>query len=225
MADTHYLVAVMNPKGGNKIEYITLDELNTLLTQAEEDDISDLKAQVAALEAVKPTEKEVHVATAGTLDVTIEAVGADGKTFQVGTKTYTFRTALTTDPATIPNEILIAGNVSDQALYLKKAINGETPAGAYSAGTVANADVEASVDSAKLTLTMRVKGQAGVNVTCNDAAISDLEANVPTPLAGAVAGTVAEKGAILFDGTKLYVATEKLTAYDSTGLKEITYTT
>jgi hypothetical protein len=92
-----------------------------------------------------------------------ESLVADGETVTIGETVYAFKTALTTDPATVPNEVLIGANYTEQMHNLYLAIMGETGEGTnYSTGTVAHADVVSSdVDTAAITVTAREFGAAG----------------------------------------------------------------
>lgn len=86
-----------------------------------------------------------------------------GKKVTIGEAIYTFVAALTTDPATIPYEVLIGADADETLANLKAAINGEEGEGTlYGEGTVANADVTCgAVTAHAITVTAKVAGLAG----------------------------------------------------------------
>jgi len=98
--------------------------------------------------------------TAATGVLTASGAPNDGETVTIGETVYTFKTALTTDPATVPNEVLI-GETPLPNLVL--AINGGEGVGTiYSTGTVAHPDVTAAeVSENATTITAKVAGAAG----------------------------------------------------------------
>lgn len=95
----------------------------------------------------------------------------NGETLVLGAKTYTFVSALTTDPATVPNEILIEADVDDTLQNLKDAINTGAVADKVSVGTTPNADVDAgAINTTDHTLALEatVAGAAGNDITVTD---------------------------------------------------------
>lgn len=72
----------------------------------------------------------------------------DGSTVTIGTRVYTAKTTLSTNPS-IPNQILIGGTASIFLDNLKSAINGSTGVGTtYSTGTGQNPEVTATTKTA-----------------------------------------------------------------------------
>lgn len=185
--------------------------------------VGKLGTDVTALQAMAPTVAEVNIATAATIDITHEEVNTAGKKIKIGKMEYKFVTALT-QPA-IANEIIVANNVSNQALFLKAAINGEAGAGeTYGTGTTAHTQVTATaIADGKVTLSMKTKGTAGVVIEHDDLDAYDIASPAAT-WSTAVVGTPAlATGQIIIDAinSKLYVCTDDslCTAYESSGWK------
>jgi hypothetical protein len=86
-----------------------------------------------------------------------------GKKVTIGEIIYTFVSALTTDPAAIPYEVLIGADADTTLGNLKAAINGEAGEGTkYGTGTVAHPDVTCgAVTAHAVTVTAKVAGLAG----------------------------------------------------------------
>jgi hypothetical protein len=141
------------------------------------------------------------VKATGTVD--FSDLPANGNTLKIGSKTYTFKTALSTEP-TVPNEILIGTTVADQLIHLGEAINGEAIAEGtdFSTGTTANDDVVSLDVTGDVDLEAKVAGtvgnvdlvKVGANITISGA-----------KLAGGVDGTVGVKDQIEVDSTNLYI--------------------
>ncbi len=73
---------------------------------------------------------------------------ADGDTVTIGDTVYTFKAALTTDPAAVPYEVLIGVSAATALDNWKSAINATTGEGTtYGTGTEAHPDVEATTNS------------------------------------------------------------------------------
>lgn len=80
--------------------------------------------------------------------LTVDGVFTGGETVTIGGVTYTFRAALTTDPTTVPYEVLIGGSAAASLDNLKSAVNGSGTEGTnYSTGTVAHPTVEATTNT------------------------------------------------------------------------------
>lgn len=93
--------------------------------------------------------------------ITIAGTGpADSQTVTIGGVEYTFVTALTDDPATVPYEIVRSDTPATAAANLAAAINGEVGA-TVSVGTDANPLVSATVDGAVVTVTANQAGTDG----------------------------------------------------------------
>lgn len=154
------------------------------------------------------------VAAAGTLTSNNTNV-TDGKVVVVGAVTYTFKTALTTNPATVPNEILIGADADGTLANLKAAINGAAGEGtSYSTGTVAHPDVSCgNVTSHAVIVTAKVKGTAA-NSKATTTDETTLSWGAAT-LAGGVNGTVGAAREVLADSSYLYVAVAANTVADA----------
>lgn len=110
----------------------------------------------------------------------------DGSQITIGSITYTFKTALTTSPATVANEVLIGGSDAAALDNLKLAINAGSGIGTnYSTGTVAHPDVVAT-DNTNTTqkVVARVPGTAA-----NTKATTSLNATLSWPAATLGDGT------------------------------------
>lgn len=102
-------------------------------------------------------------ATFATGTLTLSGNANDAETVVIGSKTYTFKTALT--PAA--NEVLIGASASDSCDNLIAAINGGAGAGTlYGTGTTASTEVSAAAGTGDtVDLTALVEGPAGVVAT------------------------------------------------------------
>jgi len=105
--------------------------------------------------------------------------GTNGSTVTIGTQTYTFVTALSSNAGGTANEIL-GGTEANDLTYLAQAVNNVTTAGTigttYSTGTVINPFVTAGTPtSTQLTFTSKVAGAgsgSGGTATGNNIAVS-----------------------------------------------------
>ena len=95
------------------------------------------------------------VGSVGTLTIT---TAANNDTVTIGDVTYTFKTALSTNP-TVPYEVLIGASATTAATNLVAAINGTD--GSYGSGTVHHPLVRATNASGVVTVTARNAGSAG----------------------------------------------------------------
>lgn len=143
------------------------------------------------------------------------------ETISAGGKTYTFVTALTTEPATVANEILLEADVDDTLQNLANAINAINDAGQlgtkYSTGTTINANVSAGTVNTtdhKFTVTAKVKGTVGNAIVLTEAATDTTVTGTGT-LAGGINGTVGLAKEILVDSSYLYVAIAANTIADA----------
>jgi hypothetical protein len=135
-------------------------------------------ATLALTGVITPGKHAESVVTANTI--------IDGSQITIGEVTYTFKTTLTTDPATVPNEVLIGANDAAALDNLKLAINHGSGEGTnYSTGTVAHPDVVAT-DNADTTqkVVARVPGTAA-----NTLATTSLDATLSWPAATLGDGT------------------------------------
>lgn len=108
------------------------------------------------------TMNEPDTAASGVLTSNNSQV-TEGKTVTLGEIIYTFVAALTTDPATVPYEVLIGADADGTLANLQKAINGTgTPGTEYSVGTEVHPDVTCGdVTAHAVTVTAKVAGLAG----------------------------------------------------------------
>jgi len=131
----------------------------------------------------------------------------DGDTVTIGGVVYTFRTALTTEPATIPNEVLIGVSAAVALDNLKLAINAGAGVGTnYSTGTVAHPDVTATTN----TNTTQLIEAKVAGVLANEIATteeSDHLAWGDVVMAGGVDGTVGVQDEIVVDAGYIYICT------------------
>jgi hypothetical protein len=132
-------------------------------------------------------------ATAATGTFTVGAGNAqNNNTVTIGTRTYTFRTTLSSGP-TVPNEILIGATVTETATRLVAAIMGTAGEGStYSIGTLPHPQVSATNTAGVVTITSRLLGVAG-----NSLALSAVGANLTVSgatLTGGANGTVLTEG-------------------------------
>jgi hypothetical protein len=142
------------------------------------------------------------VAASGTLTVTAGGSNiANNDTVTIGSKVYTFKTALT--PA--EGEVLIGANDTAALLNLKNAINHEGTAGTDYSCAAAHSTVSATSSNATtLVIAAKTKGAAG-----NDIASTETGANMSwgaAHLAGGVNGTPGAANEICVDGSYLYHA-------------------
>lgn len=100
---------------------------------------------------------------------TLSAQPADGDTVTIGSKVYTFKTALSTGP-TVANEVLRGAATANSLANLTAAINGAAGAGTtYSTGTVANTQVTAAVAGSTVVVTAKVGGATGNTIATTEA--------------------------------------------------------
>lgn len=139
---------------------------------------------------------------------------SNGKKVVIGAITYTFKTALTTDPTTVPYEVLIGASAAESLDNLKLAINKGAGEGTnYSTGTVAHPLVTATTN----TNTTQVIEAKTAGVAANDIATTTDSAHLSwgaAKMESGVDGTVASKGQIVFDSSYLYIAVDDNTVSD-----------
>lgn len=96
--------------------------------------------------------------------LTFSGPGTDADTVTLGARVYTL-----VDTLAVANDVLIGATAAETAANLAAAINGGAGAGTvYGAGTVAHADVSATVAGAVLTATARVGGVAGNSIASTE---------------------------------------------------------
>lgn len=187
---------------------------------------------IDALQAVAPE----YVATFSTATAASAVLTSDttavtnGSEVTVNDVTYTFVTALTTDPATVPNEVLIGANSDESLTNLKLAINGEATEGTnYSTDTDQPTDVTATVDTDAntVTVTATTKGVGGnAHPKASDDAHLVWDATDPADkFSGGVDGQVGATGKIVFTDDAVYCCTDgtKCVATDSSGWKSAAF--
>ena len=126
----------------------------------------------AAARAPSVQDNDSNPLQAAKANGTLTATGnpAALSTITIGTTTYTIVTALTTDPSTVPYEVLRGASASDTLDNLIAAINGAAGAGTnYSTGTVAHTLVDAAAgDGDRVTITAKAYGSAGNSIATTD---------------------------------------------------------
>jgi hypothetical protein len=107
------------------------------------------------------------VAATGTL--TFSGTVTNNQTVTIGSRTYTFKTALSSGP-TVANEVLIGADAVASRNNLVAAVNAAAGVGTtYSTGTLVHADVTAvAVSTDAITLTAAVAGVAGNSIVTTD---------------------------------------------------------
>lgn len=123
-------------------------------------------------------------AVAATGTFTVGAGNAeDGDTVTIGTRTYTFKTTLSTGP-TVANEVLIGADVTETAANLVAAIMGTAGEGStYSTDTFPHPQVSATNSAGVVTITSLLLGAAG-----NSLALTEDGANLTVSGSGTLSG-------------------------------------
>jgi len=209
---------VIKTTGGEKQEAVALSELDTYISSGEDSRLTALETTinaettglvpvVAGLQAIAQTAKAGTPVAPVAANAILTASGAlsDGNTATVNDQVYTFRTALTTDPSTVPNEILIGASKEASMENLKKAINAEATEGTeYSTDTIQPTDVTATIDGAIVTCTAGHAGTAA-NAYPKAATGANLDWDgVGLTFSNGINGTAGVAGAMLYDATHLY---------------------
>lgn len=217
--DEHYLeihpqYPLTTPERKSITEFEALaesEEKARILALEESVDAEDtgLVAKVSVLEAASQTAKvgaPVTPVAAGAILTAADAL-SDGNTVKVNDVTYTFRTALTTEPSTVPNEVLIGANKEASMTNLKKAINAEATEGTnYSTDTEQPTDVTATVDGAVVTCTAGTAGIAG-NAYPKAAVGANLDWDgTGEVFSGGVNGTTGVSGEMRFEVGAFYIS-------------------
>ena len=177
---------------------------NNLSQTAKETLFDAISKEVSGQGDVVPSTTPVN-AVAATATLTSDTnPPTDTKTVTIGDVVYTFVTALTTDPAEVPYEVLI-GTAAESLDNLKSAINGTAGEGTtYGTGTVAHPLVSATTntDTSQI-IAVKIAGDTSIDVSTDDTSLSWDD----TVTTNGVNGTVARAGQIYFDTTNLYIAT------------------
>jgi len=216
-----YQVLVHDSTGHNPDQWMTLGAFNTLMSDEEDARLKILEASlfdtvVAKLsDAGKPRTTQVAASAILTASGTVKAE----KTVTVNDVTYTFVTDLTTDPDTVPNEVLIGADEDASLTNLTAAINGTAGEGTeYSTGTKQPRDVTGVFDhvsAAKITCTATTAGIGG-NAYPKATNETNLDWDGTTGFfTGGEDITAAIAGTIRYEADKIWVATDKCTATES----------
>ena len=188
--------------------------------------------QIDAAVAVAPEYVDTFAtATAAKAILTSDTTAVtNGSEVTVNDVTYTFVTALTTDPATVSNEVLIGADSDESLTNLMLAINGEATEGTnYSILTDTPADVTATVDTDAntLTVTATTKGVGGnAYPKASDDEHLTWDATDPADkFSGGVDGQVGATGKIVFTASAVYCCTNgtKCVITDSSGWKTVAF--
>lgn len=132
-----------------------------------------------------------------------ETAPGDGDTVTLGTKTYTFKTVLSTEPA-VEGEVLIGASAAAALDNLKAAVNHTGTPGTDYTCEAAHPDIEATTNTdTTQVFVARVAGEAGDALASEED--SDHLAFGETTFGSGVDGTVGSKGEIRFDETYLYI--------------------
>lgn len=133
------------------------------------------------------------IATKATATLTSDATAPDdGDTVTIGETVYTFRTALTTDPETVPYEVLIGASAAIALDNLKLAIDAGAGAGTnYSTGTLQHPTVSGGANAN----TTQVVESDATSVAANSIVVATDSAHLTwgedvTTLSGGSAGKV-----------------------------------
>lgn len=146
-------------------------------------------------------------AVAAKVTLTLATLPTADDTMTIGTKVYTFKATAEAD-----GDIAIGADVAATRLNIVAAING-TGEGQV---CTAHPDVTcAAFSSADAVITAKVKGAAGDAIASTETFSADGNVFSAATLAGGVNGTVAAKGAIRVDASKIYVATDDNTVADA----------
>lgn len=132
---------------------------------ATDEELADATTDISPAILQLPEKTPVN-AVAATKVLTFAGQPNNGETVTIGGQVYTFKTALTTNPAPVPNEVLIGADAEASRNNLVAAINkGAGEGTTYGTGTVANAYVTATATSTdKVTATAKTAGAAGNDI-------------------------------------------------------------
>jgi predicted RecA/RadA family phage recombinase len=128
---------------------------------------------------------------------------SDGDTVTIGSTVYTYKTALTTDPAAVPYEVLIGISAAVALDNLKAAINAdEAGAGTtFGTGTVAHPTVEATTNTNTTQVVVaKTAGSAGNDIATTEAS-THLAWGATTLFGAKSKGDLTKTAANMFFGT------------------------
>lgn len=121
---------------------------------------------------------------------------SDGDTVTIGATVYTFKTALTTNPAAVPYEVLIGASAAAALDNLKSAINATAGAGTtYGTGTAAHPTVEATTNTDTTQLVVALAAGADGNAIATIETSSHLSWSATSLFGGSSAGTLTKTAA------------------------------
>ena len=219
-------IAVIRTSGGDKPEYFTIAEINTVVSAEEDARLTPIESSVTDLQAKinKAIDGAVVAAVAANQTLTLTGNVTELDTVVIGTTTYRFMNDLVPDVA---YDVLKGATASDTLDNLIAAINKAAGEGStYGTGTVAHPLVTATAgDGDTMLVTAKVKGTAyNTTPTTNPIDSGNKIAWGDATLKNGIDGTVGGKGTLRFEATKLWIAISDCTVSDSTGWKYITYT-
>jgi len=219
-------IAVIRTSGGDKPEYFTIAEINTVVSAEEDARLTPIESIVTDLNTKinKAIDGAVVAAVAANQTLTLTGNVTELDTIVIGTTTYRFMNDLVPDVA---YDVLKGATASDTLDNLIAAINKAAGEGStYGTGTVAHPLVTATAgDGDTMLVTAKVKGTAyNTTPTTNPIDSGNKIAWGDATLKNGIDGTVGGKGTLRFEATKLWIAISDCTVSDSTGWKYITYT-
>lgn len=197
--------------GGTTPELRDLSEIRAWLI-----DTADDPELTAAIEAIKPTAGAPTAPVAAKAILTTSGAVVAESTVTINGVTYTFVTALSTEP-TVPNEILIGADEDASFTNLTAAIMGTAGKGtAYSTDTEKPVDITAvfNTDSATtITVTATTAGEIGntYDIGKSNRGGGSISWDEVDYLADGVNGTVGVSGAIRFVTGELWISTDEST--------------
>jgi len=218
-------IAVIRTSGGDKPEYFTIAEINTVVSAEEDARLTPIESIVTDLNTKinKAIDGAVVAAVAANQTLTLTGNVTELDTIVIGTTTYRFMNDLVPDVA---YDVLKGATASDTLDNLIAAINKAAGEGStYGTGTVAHPLVTATAgDGDTMLVTAKVKGTAyNTTPTTNPIDSGNKIAWGDATLKNGIDGTVGGKGTMRFEATKLWVAISDCTVSDSTGWKYISY--
>jgi len=185
---------------------VTADELNQLDGGIYTGNVTgDVTGSASELVTGTPV---LDVAAQCTL--TLDTQPSAGETFTVGSRTYTFTTDETADAT---GEIDVGADLADCKTRITRAF-----VGTDTWETAATEFTWADWDTNDLVLTWATAGVVGNSAACTETMATETNVFDATTFGTTVAGvdgTVAAKGAVLWDATHIYIATAANTTADS----------
>lgn len=150
-------------------------------------------------------------AVAASKVLTVSGLPTSGHTVTIGTTVYTWVDELTTDPETVPFEVLIGIDAEECIDNLVLAITAysESEGTNFSEGTTEHEDVSAvKASSSTMTVTAKVSGVLGNSIALAENDTNTSWASSATHLTGGIDGALGSANQILADGDYIYIATD-----------------